>query len=154
LSGLHNPPAEISLLVLLKEACNKMLRPKDVLAWYALRTQKGKHEILQLVDGLMVGGQIVLGGSEVNATKAISLMGSTARLGRLVSIERAQLDPNNPTTFDTAAIVQLIAISKNEGFHESVEATITSMVDLINDGHDVEVAAQVTRERAAQVGKL
>jgi hypothetical protein len=111
-------------------------------------------EMAQLTDGLLVGGQIVIGGSEANIKKAHSFMAGRARMGRMASIKDAVLDPDKPTTFDTPAIVQLLLIQANETFHSTADTLLTMIQDITDDGHDVSVALQLAREQVNAVHKL
>jgi len=131
-----------------------MLRPNDVIEWFKLRAAAGRNEISQLTDGLMPGGNIVVGGSEANAKLAISILSNQQRIGRVTSIVDAKLNPDNPTTFDTAAIVQLMMMSKNESFFETLELVCSLIEQVVNDGHPIQVALQVAREQAERVPRL
>lgn len=131
-----------------------MLRPNDVISWFQNRAQRGQNELSQLFDGVVPGGSVVVGGSESNMHRAVPTLSAHQRIGRVMSMATAKLDPERPTTFDTAAIVQLLLIAKNEAFHESCEAMIKLIETVVADGRPVEVALQVARDQAAQVQKL
>lgn len=131
-----------------------MLRPNDLVEWFKARSMASRNELSQLTDGIMPGGQIVIGGSEENARKAVAILSLQQRIGRLTPIANAKLDPTQPTTFDTAAIVQLLMMAKNESFFETIELTVNLISGVIADGHSVEVALQTLIEQAAQVQRL
>lgn len=131
-----------------------MLRPNDLVEWFKARSMASRNELSQLTDGIMPGGQIVIGGSEDNARKAAAILSLQQRIGRLTPITKAKLDPTQPTTFDTAAIVQLLMMAKNESFFETIELAANLIRQMTDDGHSVDVALQTLAEQAAQVQKL
>lgn len=108
----------------------------------------------QLIDGVLVGGQVVVGGAEANVAKLLPLLAAKHRVGRLVSIQNAKLRQNQATTFDTAAVLQLIMIAKNENFHQTIKMAIDLITKCVEDGNDVSVALQILQENADQVPHL
>lgn len=131
-----------------------MLRPKDVFEWFKARSELNRNEIGQLVDGLMPGGQIVIGGAEANVAKMMPVMSNMQRIGRLVSINNAKLDVKQPTTFDTAAVLQLIMIAKNENFFQTIELAVKLLEDADKNGLSLAAAAEILRNQAQKVAKL
>lgn len=131
-----------------------VLRPNDVMKWFKLRSDAGQNEMAQLIDGVLVGGQVVVGGAESNVAKLLPLLAAKHRVGRLVSIQNAKLLPNQATTFDTAAVLQLIMVARNESFHQTIAQAIDMITKCVEDGNDVSVALQILQENADQVPQL
>jgi hypothetical protein len=130
-----------------------MLRPQQVVDYVKERLQRNKTDIHQLIDGIMVGGEIVLGGAETNVVKAHALLGS-GKLGRLTSIQNARLDWNRTTTFDSAAVAQLIMTAKNEAFHQTAEELIRMIGQCLDKGMLPALALEAARQRVGQVPKI
>lgn len=131
-----------------------MLRPQQVIDWFKKRSDLGRNELSQLLDGLLVGGQIVIGGSEQNVQKATALMAGRARMGRMVSIQNAKLDVEVPTTFDTAAVSTLLLIQKNETFHETIGTCQRMLAQAEADGKTLFEAIQILHVEADKIGRL
>lgn len=130
-----------------------MLRPQDVLDWVKERVSRNQTDLHQLIDGILVGGQIVIGGAEANVVKAQGLLGG-GKLGRLVSIQRAQLDWKRVTTFDAVAVAQLIMVAKNEAFHATAEQVLELVARGLEEGMLPALALEAARQRVRQVAKL
>jgi hypothetical protein len=131
-----------------------MLRPQHVIDWVKERMSRNQTDIHQLIDGILVGGQIVIGGAEANVEKAQRLLGGASRVGRLVSIVHAKLEWNKTTTFDAAAVAQLIMIAKNEAFHATAEQVLEMVAQSIEQGISPALALEAARQRVLQVQKL
>ena len=130
-----------------------MLRPQDVINYAKARTERNQTDIHQLIDGIMVGGEIVIGGAQANVDKAHRLLGS-GKIGRLTSIVNAKLDWNRTTTFDTTAVAQLIMTAKNEAFHQTAEQLLGMIAECIEQGLTPALALEAARQRVLQVQKL
>lgn len=128
-----------------------MTRPADFLAWFAQRSAAGKSDLPQLVDGLMPGGTLVIGGAEINAAKALPILSNALRVAKVQPLAKATLHPNVTATFDAAAIAQLIMIARNESFHEVAEMCVTFIKKKLKDGHDVSVALELLSEEINKV---
>lgn len=131
-----------------------MLRPSDVTKWFKERSDLGRNELAQLVDGVLPGGQVVIGGAEDNVRKMMPLLAARQRVARLTSIQHAKLSVDQSTTFDTAAVLQLIMIQKNETFHQTIKEAVNLITQVVNDGHDVSVALQILQQNADEVPHL
>ena len=135
-----------------------MLRPEMVVNYAKFRAAKGFSDFSQLVDGVNVGGHIIVGGDTRVQARLQGLMQQARRLGTVIAVanvDTKELDPARTYSFDVMAIAQMIMIAKNEAFHDTITQAINVIQDLaVNRGQKIETALQVLREKADEIGHL
>lgn len=133
-----------------------MLRPDKIIDYFKVRAEKKQSDFTQLIDGINLGGRLVVGGGANNARKLQQVMGQSQRLGMIVSVaETHDLNPQLTYTFDTAAIAQMIMTSKNEAFHNTIDAMLNLLQKMcVDDGHNIEVGFQALREHADKIDRM
>jgi len=135
-----------------------MLRPDMVITYAKTRGEQRLSDFSMLMDGINVGGRIIVGGCEKNSAKLRSIMTANQRLGMVLSVQEVKdqvLDPFVTFIFDTMAVAQMIMIAKNEAFHSTVDQTINLLQQCcVEEGHSIETGLQVLREKADEVGHL
>ena len=135
-----------------------MLRPDTVVSYAKQRAARRLSDLDQLLNGLNVGGRLIVGGDEKAASVMRSVATQQRRLGTIIALKdfrEKELDPFMTYSFDVIAVAQLIMIAKNEAFHQSIDQAINVIQKIaVEDGQKVEMALQVLREQADQVGHL
>jgi len=133
-----------------------VLRPNAVIAYVSERAAKKLNDFAQLIDGINIGGRIVVGGNEKSATSFEAHMRSMNRIGMVESITKIrQLDVSKTYAFDVVAIAQLLMVARNESFHETVENMIKLLEKVcVEDGQSVEVGIQVMRDQASKISRM
>lgn len=135
-----------------------MLRPDQVIGYAQARGQLRRSDFPQLVDGLNVGGRIIVGGGPENSRRLQQFIGMQNRLGGVVSVNefnQKTLEVDVTYTFDVMAIAQMLMISKNEVFHATIDQILNLLQDAcVKDGLPIEAGLQLLREKADEVGHL
>jgi hypothetical protein len=137
-----------------------MLRPTDVLNLFKIMASTSRSDLLQLLDGLNVGGVIIMGGSPKNAQMAERMMtqGNMRRLGQIRALTQIRPDELKPErhlySFDLAAIAQLIMLAQNETYHQTIETTVEVLTKMNDDGQDLAFAITCLEDMATKVQKL
>ena len=135
-----------------------MLRPEMVIEYAKARAQLRRSDFSQLMDGVNVGGRIIVCGPPEVSAKFNSTLTANRRLGTVVAtseIREVRLDPQVTYSFDTMAVAQMLMIAKNEAFHATVDQCISLLQDLcVTRQEKIEVGLQVLREHADQIGHL
>lgn len=135
-----------------------MLRPNMVIDYAQERAKLHRSDFEQLLNGLNVGGRIIVGGDNQVSARYNSIATANKRLGVVISVTEIQerkLDPFVTYSLDIMAVAQMIMIAKNENFHQTVDQVLNLFQDMVvENGQKVEVALQVLRERADEIGHL
>lgn len=134
-----------------------MLRPDMVIAYAKQRGERQQTDFLQLVDGINLGGRIVVGGDHKNSRAFLNVMRQQNRLGVVLSVQEIKdsLDPVKTYSFDVVAIAQLLMVAKNEAFHQTIDSVITLLQrECVEEGRTIEMGLQLLREQADQIGHL
>ncbi len=136
------------------------LRPADVIEYFKERAQTNQSDLMQLLDGLQIGGTVVIGGAPANAATAARIAQIQQRIGNIVSIaqiDRQFLDgrvASGPVTFDLAAIAQLMMIARNEAFHDTMAQVISMAEALRDNGQTLDVAIAILQEQDDKIQRM
>lgn len=134
-----------------------MLRPEMVVTYARARAEKKQTDFLQLMDGINVGGRIIVGGGFSNSASLLTIMRNQKKLGMVFSVAEIKepLSLEHTYTFDGMAIAQMIMIAKNEAFHQTVDQCLNMLQQVCTtEGHSIETGLQALREIADEVGHL
>lgn len=135
-----------------------MLRPDIWIDYAKARGQMRRSDFEQLLNGVNVGGRVIVGGDQQAAAALRSVALANRSLGVILSLHEVRerkLDPHVTYTIDCTAVGQLLMMAKNETFHQTIDQSINLIQDLVvNKGEKIETALQVLREQADKVGHL
>jgi len=136
-----------------------VLRPDTVIEYVKARAARHLSDFEQHLNGLNVGGRLVVGGLPAAAAHLRSVAKVNRSLGVIVSINEIhgaeKLDVNHTYSFDLVAVAQLLMTGKNEAFHQTIDQSINLIQRLVVDeGQPIEAALQVLREQADKIGHL
>lgn len=135
-----------------------MLRPDMIVSYAKKRHAIARSDFTQLMDGINIGGRIIIGGNAEGAARLRSIMTANRKLGMVLAVPEMkdpELDQFITYSFDVMAISQMVMIAKNEAFHATVDQCINLIQDLcVEKGKSIEVGLQVLREKADEIGHL
>jgi len=135
-----------------------MLRPDMIIQHAKERADKRLTDFNQLIDGLNIGGRIIVGGDNRTSMRLRSLAMQAHRMGQIMAISEVteqRLDPFVTHTFDEIAIAQMLMAAKNEAFHDTIDKCIAFIQENVVDGEEpLVVGLQLLREMANQVPRL
>ena len=135
-----------------------MLRPDHVIELFKSRAKIGISDFEQLVEGIQIGGMIVVGGGPKNVQSLMPVMSRLNRLGAVSSIQEMdprRIDIRKNITFDLAAIAQLLMIAKNESFHATIDQVISLLQTMcVDDGHSIEAGLKAVRDLADEIARM
>jgi hypothetical protein len=134
-----------------------MLRPNDVIELFKVRSARGSTDLPQLLDGLMIGGVIVVGGSNQNAVAAGQVARKLSRLGQIKAVNSTdahELISPPAVSFDLAAIAQLLMIAKNEAFHETMKSVLDLLTHIERNELQLAAAEDALKGMQAKIQKL
>lgn len=135
-----------------------MLRPDHIIELFKSRAKLNLSDHHQLVDGLSIGGTIVVGGGPTQVQRLMPVLTQFKRVGAVSSLQELdprKLDLRKTITFDLAAIAQLLILSKNETFHATIDQALSLLQKACaEDGHTIEEGLQILRQTADEVTRM
>lgn len=133
-----------------------MLRPDHFIDVTKKRVKKGQSDFLQLLEGVQIGGIIVVGGTDQQLGYFETSMKNMNRLGQVLPVANVRkLDPNRTHTFDMVAIAQMLMVAKNEAFHNTIDSVLNMLQQTcVVEGKSIEMGLQLLREQADTIDHM